>query len=60
MKMAAHMNHVGRPIKLLYGINGHGADKANGGIDKDWDFHADIPDRMAGNYAEMDTLKRLL
>ena len=24
MKMAAHMNHVGQPIKLLYGINGHG------------------------------------
>jgi len=22
------------------------ADKANGGIDKDWDFHADIPDRF--------------
>jgi hypothetical protein len=21
------------------------ADTANGGIDKDWDFHADIPDR---------------
>ena len=30
------------------------ADKANGGIDKDWDFHADIPDKLAGRYAEKD------
>ena len=29
MKMAAHMNHVGQPIKLLYGVNGHGGE-ANG------------------------------
>ena len=30
------------------------ADKANGGIDKDWDFHADIPDKLVGRYAEKD------
>lgn len=24
MRMAAHMDHVGQPMKLLYGINGHG------------------------------------
>ena len=29
MKMAAKMNHVGQPMKLLYGVNGHGG-KSNG------------------------------
>ena len=24
MRMAAHMDHVGQPMKLVYGINGHG------------------------------------
>jgi len=24
MRMAAHMDHVGQPMKLLYGVNGHG------------------------------------
>jgi len=53
-KMAAKLDANGDPIKMTYGINGHGADKANGGIDKDWDFHADIPDKLAGRYAEKD------
>jgi len=53
-KMAASLDAHGDPIKMTFGQNGHGADKANGSIDKDWDFHADIPDRMAGGYAERD------
>ena len=24
MRMAAKMDHVGQPMKLLYGVNGHG------------------------------------
>ena len=26
MKMAAHMDHVGQPMKLLYGVNGRGGE----------------------------------
>mmetsp|Transcript_89452 Transcript_89452/g.239217 ORF Transcript_89452/g.239217 Transcript_89452/m.239217 type:complete len:84 (+) Transcript_89452:44-295(+) len=47
MAMEAHLSHHGQHLRLDHG---HGADLANGKIDPDWDFHSDIPNRMAGGY----------
>eukprot|EP00285_Hemiselmis_virescens_P005661 CAMPEP_0173380300 /NCGR_PEP_ID=MMETSP1356-20130122/3012_1 /TAXON_ID=77927 ORGANISM="Hemiselmis virescens, Strain PCC157" /NCGR_SAMPLE_ID=MMETSP1356 /ASSEMBLY_ACC=CAM_ASM_000847 /LENGTH=71 /DNA_ID=CAMNT_0014333841 /DNA_START=18 /DNA_END=233 /DNA_ORIENTATION=+ len=47
MKMQARLDTNGDHIKMSFG---HGADHENGKIDKDWDFHSDIPNRMAGGF----------